>query len=585
MISYRWLRVPIRPRLAAGYTYSRGFLSALSLTIFVLLLAGCITDRTIISTREALMISLTADGKTFSLTTEASNVRELLEEAGVEISDIDLVDPPPFTPLSDEMQITVVRVTESIEIIEQSVPFQRRIVRNESMSADDPPLIIQNGKPGLQEITVRIVYRNDLEYSRQETQVTEIEPTVDEIVMIGVGVTPGNVNFPGLLAFIRGGNSVIMRGSSLFPEQINTGGELDHRVFSLSPSGNYLLYTRISTDTESFNTLWVVSTDRGATPRPLGETNILWADWNPARVGQPEIAFTTGIPTELLPGWEANNDLWIGDVPLSDSGRFRPERLVESYPATYGWWGGNYAWSPGGRYIAYAYADEIGVIDTQADEDDELRIHLQSFTEFNTRGDWVWVPSLSWSPDDNYLIFTRHGGADPDAVTFDTWVIDIGSKVTNRFVDQSGIWSHPQWSPVIQQELAPQQSNSQIAFLRATNPLESQRSSYTLWLMDQDGSNTYQLYPAAGENSRFPRERRFMAWGPTGRQIAFIYDSSLYMLDLASGEIKRLTQGESPVSNPTWAPYGSAELAEREVPGASTTPIPETPVGGKLPLD
>ena len=54
--------------------------------------------------------------------------------------------------------------------------------------------------------------------------------------------------------------------------------------------------------------------------------------------------------------------------------------------------------------------------------------------------------------------------------------------------------------------------------------------------MDRDGSNTRQLYPPVGENSRFPKGGEFMAWGPGGRDIAFVYDSA--------------------IRNPTWAPYG-----------------------------
>ena len=74
--------------------------------------------------------------------------------------------------------------------------------------------------------------------------------------------------------------------------------------------------------------------------------------------------------------------------------------------------------------------------------------------------------------------------------------------------------------------------------------------------MDRDGSNTRQLYPPAGENSRFPKGGEFMAWGPGGRDIAFVYDESLYFMNLDSGEARRITQDDSAIRNPTWAPYG-----------------------------
>ncbi|HSG16442.1 MAG TPA: G5 domain-containing protein [Anaerolineae bacterium] len=546
-------------------------------TVFVL--SACANPTPEFIEQRPVHVTLQADGETFSLTSESTNVRELLEESGITLSEADLIDPPLFTPLAEDLQITITRVSESIEIIEQSIPFQRRSVRNESLQADDPPVIVQSGRPGLQELTVRIVYHDGLEFGRQESRVTIIEPAQDEIVMIGVGSAPSRVEFDGLLAYVAGGNSILLRGSSAFPEQINTGSDLDRRVFTLSPSGSYLLYTRATTDTERFNSLWVVETALGAEPQALDVDNVLWADWNPDKIEGPQIAFTTGTPTELLPGWEANNDLWLADLPLPEEGTIRPEQIIEAYPATYGWWGGNYAWSPLGRYIAYSYADEVGLIDTEASEDEERRLQLHIFTEYNTQADWVWVPSLSWSPDGAFLAFTRHAGDDPDALLFDTWVINTDNGKDARFVQQSGIWGHPRWSPF--QSVSPDDEtvNSQIAFLRATNPVESLRSTYTLWLMDRDGSNARQIYPAAGENSRFPREQSAITWGPTGASIAFVYDGDLFLYDLDDGAARRITQDDSVASNPSRAPYGSAwrDPQPSPEPRVVITPTPTRP--------
>lgn len=540
------------------------------------LLAACSTPEPQFITQDPLRVVLITDGESRTLRSEASNVRELLDEVGISIDDEDIVDPPLFTPLSDGLEVSVTRVTESIEVIEKSIPFQRRSVRNESMSADSPPIIVQSGRTGLEEITVRIVYHDGLEFSRQQTKLTIIEPAQDEIVMIGVGSTPGDVDFPGLLAFINGGNTVIYRGSSAFAEQLNTGSDLDRRVFSLSPNGNQLLYTRVSTETDTFNALWVINTVPSAEPRELEINNVLWADWNPDRIDDPQIAFTTGIPTELLPGWEANNDLWIGEIPENPRSRFRPEQIVESYPATYGWWGGNYVWSPSGRYIAYSHADEVGIIDIE-DEEDDNRIQLQTFPEYNTRADWVWVPTLSWSPDSQFLAFTKHVSTDPIVAEFDTWVVNIETGQANPFAEGSGIWGHPRWSPFINFSDDPDIRPSQIAFLQANNPVDSQNSAYTLWLMDRDGSNAQQLYPAAGENSRFPREQNFMAWGPTGQEIAFVYDQDLYLYDFENNQARQVTQDDTPISNPSWAPYGRAAIDLPELEEEITVPLFESP--------
>ncbi|MCA9974005.1 MAG: DUF348 domain-containing protein [Anaerolineales bacterium] len=534
--------------------------------LLLLLLAACQTSLSPqLGTRAPAQVTLTVDGRSFNVTTAAGNVRELLAEAGITYTDLDLITPPLAEPLTDGLAVSLVRVTESIEVVPQSIPFERRTVRSDAMEAEDPPRIVQAGRAGLQEVRVRITYHDGIEVQRIPIDVTVVEPAVEEILMVGIGAVRSNLRFDGLLAYISDGTAVLLRGSTLFPEQLNTGGPLDGRVFKLSPAGSYLLYTRTSTDTLGFNnSLWLLSTTRGATPRPLGVRNVLWADWNPARIARPEIAFTTAISTNLPPGWEANNDLWLGDVPQTNTADFEPEQLIESYPATFSWWGGNYAWSPDGRAVAYSYANEIGLIDLAAATGDEPppRRVLQRFTEYNTLADWVWVPTLSWSADGRFLAYTSHNDPDPEAQVFDSWVVDVDSGVNGRFVPQAGMWSHQSWSP------AGAPADSRLAFLQAANPLDSQRSSYTLWLMDQDGSNRRQLYPPPGENSRFPREQQFLAWGPDGQQVAFVFSDALHLLSLVDGEAFRITQDDARSSHPTWAPYGQATLADQ--PGAVT---------------
>ncbi|MCP4427649.1 MAG: DUF348 domain-containing protein [Chloroflexi bacterium] len=531
--------------------------------------AACAQPLPVAETRAPLQIQIKADGQTTELaTTSATTVREALAEAGIIVNDADEVTPPLFTPLGDDAALTVaiVRITESIEVIPRALPFDRQLVRNEAMDANDPPRIIQAGRDGLEEETIRIVYRDGLEAERWVTQVAVIEPAQAEIVMVGVGAAQGNVSFDGALAYISGGNPVLLRGLSAFPEPLNSGGGLDGRVFSLSPDASHLLYTRIMTETASFSaSLWVVSTERGAKPWPLGVENVLWADWDPSAKTPLQIAYTTAVPTNLPPGWEANNDLWLGAVPSNPEASFQPEQLIEAYPATYGWWGGNYAWSPGGRLIAYSYANEVGVIDTETVNPALQRRQLQQFTEYNTRSDWVWVPTLTWSADGRFLAFTNHDSADTEELAFSSWAADAETGVAARFVPGSGMWAHLHWNP----------AGDEIAYLRATDPLNNQTGSYALWLMDGDGSNGRRLYPPQGELSHFPREQHFMAWGPNGRMMAFVFENALYILDLETGQANRVTQEDAVVSHPTWV--GGTAVAPAAPDQSDDFPLPRIP--------
>jgi hypothetical protein len=552
----------------------------------LLLGTACTDTPSNITNREPIQVNITADSQTTAYTTETTTVREALAEAGITVAETDEIAPPLFTPLESGMSIRVVRISESLETVLKNVPYEISIVRSDSMGTDDPPVIVQAGKAGLVEETVRIVYRDGIESERWVTQVTEIEPAQDEIRMVGIGAIRGNVEFPGILAFRSGGAAIVMRGNTVVPEQLAINGSLDGRIFSLSPTGQYLLYTT-SQNSDSFgNQLWVISTERGAQPRALDVENVLWADWNPVQTHPPQIAYSTANPVNQPPGWEAKNDLWLGNVVKSDFAPFRPTLLIDTYPASYGWWGGNYAWSPDGKYIAYSFADEVGVIDLQPNEEREAHIPLQRFTDYNTLADWVWVPTLSWSPDGRYLTYTNHNSNVATEPIFDSWLLDTETGAAGRVVADTGMWGHLHWSPVggtpftnttplsytipITEPIA----NSQIAFLKTSDPLDSQRSGYTLWLMDRDGSNGRQLYPAPGENSLFPRDPHFMDWSPDGRFIAFIYNQTLHLYNIVTGELTQVTQDDTAAAYPTWAPYGAGKLIQPNRPSSPGIVIP-----------
>ncbi len=503
-------------------------------------------------------VTISADGDTQTLTTEAATVRQAVEEAGVALDSADELDPPGFTPLSDNLAITITRITESRETILQPVPFTRKVVRNDALPADAEPVIIQAGKDGLQETTVRIVFRDGLEAERWETDVQVVEPAQDEIVMIGSAAPEGEVTFAGTLAFIGESGAQVMQGTSAEILPINTGGDLDGRVFALSPAGDFLLFTRSETDDNSFgNSLWVVAISEEASDPPdpieLDVENVLWAGWDPSDPDALRFAYTTAEPTNLPPGWEANNDLWIAIAPTEDSAEVEQFQLIESYPATYGWWGGNYAWSPSGSQIAVSFANEISLLDTtSATPDDDRRI-LAEFTEYNTLSDWVWVPPLSWSPDGRFLATTLHSGTPSDASAFDTQVVDVETEAGFELVTQSGMWSHPHWSPGGVRTLP----DSTIAYLQANDPLNGLTSRYTLWLMDSDGSNRRQAYPPPGEISGFSNDANSLTWGPSGRDLAFVFDDQLMLYNL-DREIAIPISAEGNDSHPTWAPYGAA---------------------------
>lgn len=506
-------------------------------------------------------LRVVADGETRELTTTAATVAGALAEAGVLVGAADRVTPPlPATLAPGQAQtITVVRVTETTEVIPEAIPFRRQIVRSADMTPGDPPRLLQAGQPGLQEVTVRIVYHDGLEAERWPTATTIVEPARDEIVMIGVAAPLERMTFTGTLATIDQGRAILLEGASDAPRQLDAEGQLDGRVFQLSPDGRYLLYSAtVGEAAASFrNALWLIETAEGATAQPLAIENVLWAGWDPA-AQTPRIAYTTARSIAQPPGWEATNDLWLLDIV--EGAQPSPVRLIESYPAAYGWWGGNYAWSPDGR-LAYAFAGEVGVLDIPAAGDPALvgqlalaepgRTLFHTFTPFDTGADWAWVPVLSWSADGRILAYTDHTGEADEAERFDLRLANTTAPGQQVLVEGAGIWSFSQWSPLA---TLPE---TQLVYLQAIEPAASQDSGYVLWLSDETGGDPQRLYPPEGETSFFARSQP-LVWGPDADRLAFIFDDALHILDIRTGEVFRAGDDDTISSNPTWAPYGNA---------------------------
>lgn len=516
----------------------------------------------------SVTLAVDVDGEIRQITTSAETIGAALEEAGITVNPADEIDPPLDTPIrsngsSSPVDVIITRVTETIEVIPESVPFDRRIVRSTDMSPDDPPRILQTGIQGLQEVSVRIVYRDGLEVERWPTAISVIEPAVDEIIMIGVRSEQGEATIPGLLAYINAGRAIVLEGSTGSPRQLAIEGTLDGRVFQLSPDGRYLLYT-LDTSGDSQNgfrnELWAIATADGSQPRSLQIENVLWAGWDPSSVTAPRLAYTTARTIALPPGWEAINDLWLMSLPEENT-QPAPVRLVESYPAAFGWWGGNFAWSPDGSRIAYAHADEVGTISmpgeeflsgqTFAESIEPARTVLHSFAPYDTGADWAWIPSLGWSADSRFLTFTDHTG---DGARFDLRLMDLSGGNQVILFENAGIWAMSQWEP-----LSPP-SGTSLATLLTVDPLNSEESSYALWVSDSDGSNPVRVFPPESESGRFDRSPTTLIWGVDGEQVAFIFDSALHILNITTGDVYRAGDDDTISSHPTWAPYGAAAL-------------------------
>ena len=495
---------------------------------------------------EDITVSITADGESRNITMPAgSTVSQALEAAGVTVGTQDRVDPPPYTVLGDKNSVTLTRVEEVFETEQQIIPFERQVVRNESLPEGETRLV-QSGVNGLEELTYRRVLEDDAEISKSVVKSVILQEAIPEIMMVGAQSSFAPLPIPGRLLYLAGGNAWSIDTSTANRTALVTTGDLDGRIFELSPNGNYLIFTRKSTKPadQEINTLWAVRTD-GSKPFATGISNVVhFADWIP---GTNSIAYSTVEPRSTAPGWQANNDLHRYSVTTGARARV----LDASSGGVYGWWGMTFAFSTEGR-LAYARPDGIGLVDL----DGKYLKPLLSVTPFNTHSDWAWLPSLTWGADGQTLYFISHAAppslvSEEDSPFFDINAVLLEDNTTIPIAQQTGMFAYPSVSST---QSSSRERYYQIAYLQAIFPAQSETSRYRVVVMDRDGSNRRTIFPATDAPGLEPQT---LAWAPdviegqAGDFLALVYQGNLWLVDSGNGQAYQVT-GDGLVTRIDW---------------------------------
>jgi hypothetical protein len=497
-------------------------------------------------------VSVNADETSQNITLPAgSTVQQAITAVGVILSQADRINPPTFTLLTDGLVITVTRVREEFETQQVIIPFERQELHNESLPAGETRLV-QAGQNGLREITIRHVFEDGIETSNSVVSENILQVAKPEIVMIGVQSPFAPLPIPGKLVYLTGHNAWIMEGSTSNRRPLVTTADLDGNIFSLSPDGKMLLFTRKSAlpPDQEINTLWVVNTAaQPATPVNLGITNVIhFADWQPTQ--EYLIAYSTVEPRATAPGWQANNDLHFLTLKNGEPGR-TIDVLDTNSGGIYGWWGMTYFWSPDGQSLAYSRPDGIGLVDING----AGLTSLLDIKPLNTHGDWAWTPGLAWGSDSRTIYVVTHAAptglvSPEESPNFDLAAVSVNDNVAKTFIQQTGMFSNPAVSSLRQSESG---STDLIAFLQAIFPTQSKTSRYQLEVMNSNGTNPGLLFPAEGQTGLQPQKP---VWAPQlleagGDFIGVIYEGNLWIVDAASGQSQQIT-GDGLTSQIDW---------------------------------
>lgn len=490
-----------------------------------------------------ISVSINADSEVNQLEVNSgSTVSQVLQEAGVCIDNLDIVEPPLYTVLQDGDQITITRVIETFITEDVEIPFEKQVVRSESIGEGEN-LLLQSGKNGMQEVTWRILAEDGKETSRSIVKTTMLVEPVAEITMIGAQSAFAPLPIPGKIVMLAGGNAWLIEGTTGNRKPLVTTGDLDGYVFTLSPTGEFLLFTRKSRKSADvqINTLWVIRTTGDSSPQQVNNAaNIVhFAGWAPNTT--PTFGYTTVEPRSAPPGWQANNDFYR--VTMSGGVPNTPKKLLETNSGgIYGWWGINFAWGSDGRLV-YARPDQIGIVDQ---EKGFLR-PMMDITPLQTNSDWAWIPPVAWGTEARTLFVVTHAPApapisEEGSPYFNLAAVSMINDAIAVMIQNVGMFSYPSASPV---RLSNKERSYQVAYLQAILPEQSETSRYRVYVMDRDGSDRRAVFPPAdsvGLSTPMPP-----VWAPqpiegqAGDFLALVYQGNLWLVDSVNGQAFQVT--------------------------------------------
>ncbi len=198
-------------------------------------LSAPLADQMTISIQRAVPITIQVDGRTLATRTHGATVGAALTDAGVALVGLDNSQPASDTPLTANITIRVIRVTEAEEIERTELPF-KRITQTDPTLELDTQSVIQAGKAGVQEVHVRVRREDGVEVSRSAPLMWITQPPQDEIDAIGVRIVLHTLSTPdGTIEYWR---VLHMRAVSYKPA--STGKDSRDPTYGITASGQLL---------------------------------------------------------------------------------------------------------------------------------------------------------------------------------------------------------------------------------------------------------------------------------------------------------------------------------------------------------
>jgi hypothetical protein len=132
-------------------------------------------------------LTVTTGERTVTIRSSAGTVGAALAEAGIPLVGLDYSQPAESETLPPDGQVRVVRVNETIQLVQKSIPFETETIPSPEVELGQEE-IAQPGQEGLAVARTRIRYEDGQEISRMTEVESVVRPPVTRIVNTGTDI-------------------------------------------------------------------------------------------------------------------------------------------------------------------------------------------------------------------------------------------------------------------------------------------------------------------------------------------------------------------------------------------------------------
>ncbi len=154
-----------------------------------------VQDGQVVTIDRAVPVTVVADGRHLHTRTHRKTVADALAEVRVSLEGSDYTDPAPNVPLTPDMTIRVVRVSEMFRIEQEPVPFEIQFLPDSEMEIDTQGLK-QAGENGVLQKRIRVRYEDGKEVSRQLEDSGIIREPKHKILAYGTNIVVRTLDTP-----------------------------------------------------------------------------------------------------------------------------------------------------------------------------------------------------------------------------------------------------------------------------------------------------------------------------------------------------------------------------------------------------